>query len=78
MGKIICKSAKKLGSKSKIINIVNPRVENEKHKMRMENKEFLKILKSKPIFLKKEAGFIIKSLIENKKLIERHKKSLLK
>ena len=46
--------------------------------MRMENKEFLKILKSKPIFLKKEAGFIIKSLIENKKLIERHKKSLLK
>ena len=78
LGKIICKSAKKLGSKSKIINIVNPRVENEKHKMRMENKEFLKILKSKPIFLKKEAGFIIKSLIENKKLIERHKKSLLK
>ena len=40
IGKIICQSAKKLGSKSKIKNIANPRVENEKHNMKMENQNF--------------------------------------
>ena len=78
IGKIICQSAKKLGSKSKIKNIANPRVENEKHNMKMENQKFLKILKSKPILFKKESGLIIKSLLKNKKLIEKHKKSLIK
>ena len=46
--------------------------------MKMENQKFLKILKSKPILLKKESGLIIKSLLKNKKLIEKHKKSLIK
>jgi hypothetical protein len=31
----------------KFKNIKNPRIENETHKMRMENKNFTKILKSK-------------------------------
>ena len=49
------KDLAKLILKSKIIsknvgltNIKNPRVENETHQMRMENKNFLKILRSKP------------------------------
>lgn len=32
----------------KIINIKNPRVENETHKMKMENKKFITILRDKP------------------------------
>ncbi len=46
ISKLILKS--KLVSKNvKFKNIKNPRIENETHKMRMENKNFTKILKSK-------------------------------
>lgn len=38
----------KLIKSLKIINIKNPRVENETHKMKMENKKFMTILKDKP------------------------------
>ena len=48
MGLTISKHARKLGSRSKIIMIKNPRTEKEKHKMQMENRNFLSLLKSKP------------------------------
>ena len=43
----------------------------------MENKNFLKILKSNPTNFKDESKLIIKSLIKNKIKIIKHKKSLI-
>ena len=43
LGKIISSTANKLGAKSKIKIIKNPRTEKETHKMEMENKNFLKL-----------------------------------
>ena len=45
--------------------------------MQMENKKFLKILKSKPIKFSKEIGFTLKDLFLNKKEIIKHQKSII-
>ena len=52
-------------TKTKIKNIKNPRIENESHNMRMHNKNFLKILKSKPESLKKTINKTIEILKNN-------------
>ena len=62
LGAIICSAAKKNGSKSAVKLIKNPRVEKETHQMQMENKKFLKILKSKPIKFSREINFTLKDL----------------
>ena len=49
---------------SKLIHIKNPRVENETHKMKMHNSNFLKVLKRKPQNLKNIIDETIKILIE--------------
>ena len=54
MGLTISKHARKLGSRLKIIMIKNPRTEKEKHKMQMENRNFLSLLKSKPKYFSEE------------------------
>ena len=77
MGVTICSAAKKKGSKSTVKIIKNPRVEKETHQMQMENKKFLKILKSKPIKFSKEIGFTLKDLFLNKKEIIKHQKSII-
>ena len=46
------------------LDIKNPRVENETHRMRMHNTNFLKILKRKPQSMKKIIEETIKILIE--------------
>ena len=74
---IIANNANLLGSKSKVKFILNPRVEKEKHDMRMENKNFLKILNTKPKLFNNESKLIIKKLINNKSRIARFKKSLI-
>ena len=77
LAETISKNAIKLGLKSRVKFIKNPRVEKEKHNMKMENKNFLKILKSNPINFKDESKLIIKSLIKNKIKIIKHKKPLI-
>ena len=74
---IIANNANLLGSKSRVKFILNPRVEKEKHDMRMENKNFLKILNTKPKLFNNESKLIIKKLINNKSRIARFKKSLI-
>ena len=49
---------------SKLIHIKNPRVENETHRMKMYNSNFLKILDRKPQSMKKIIDETIKILIE--------------
>ena len=77
LAETISKNAIKLGSTSRVKFIKNPRVEKEKHNMKMENKNFLKVLKSNPINFKDESKLIIKSLIKNKFKIIKYKKSLI-
>ena len=77
LAETIGKNARKFGARSKVKFIKNPRVEKEKHNMKMENKNFLKILGSKPYFFKEESKSIIKTLIKNKKKIIKYKKSLI-
>ena len=45
--------------------------------MKMENRNFLKILRTKPISFKQESKSIIKILIRNKNKIINYKKSLI-
>jgi hypothetical protein len=45
--------------------------------MKMENKNFLKILGSKPNSFKEESKLIIKTLIKNKNKLINYKKSLI-
>ena len=78
IGKIIHLNAKKLGSKSKIKFIKNPRVEKEKHNMQMENKKFLKLLKSKPTKFSDECLKILTTLTKYKHNIIKNKSSLTK
>ena len=77
LAKTIESNSKKLGSKVKVKFIQNPRVEKEKHNMKMENKNFMRILNSKPSTFKKESMRIIDTLIKNKFKILRYKNSLL-
>ena len=49
---------------SKLTHIKNPRVENETHRMKMHNSNFLKILDRKPQSMKKIIDETIKILIE--------------
>ena len=65
------------GTKSAVKLIKNPRVEKETHQMQMENKKFLKILKSKPIKFSREINFTLKDLFFNKKEIIKYKKSII-
>lgn len=71
------RTAKKLGSKSKVKKIKNPRKEKESHNMQMSNIKFLKLLKRKPINFVQESQSIIKSLINNKHIIQKNKKTLI-
>ena len=57
--------------------IKNPRVEKEKHNMKMENKLFLNMLKSEPILFKDESIHIIKTLLRYKKQLTKYKKSFI-
>tara|TARA_A100001011_G_scaffold400869_1_gene520265 strand:- start:5719 stop:6861 length:1143 start_codon:yes stop_codon:yes gene_type:complete len=77
IGSTISKHANKIGLKSKVKLIKNPRKENESHKMRMDNKRFLKLLKSKPISFYDESKTIIRSLRSNAKTIKKFKNSLI-
>ena len=77
MGITISNHARKLGSNSKIKLIKNPRKEKERHNMKMDNKKFLKLLNSKPISFSQESENILKSLILNKKTINKYKDSLI-
>ena len=63
VGNIISKN--KLILDSKVTHIKNPRVENEKHKMKMDNLNFLKILNRKPQKMKNIIDETIKILIES-------------
>ena len=78
IGKIIHLNAKKLGSKSKIKLIKNPRVEKEEHNMQMENKKFLKLLKFKPTRFSDECLKILTTLTKYKHNIIKNKSSLTK
>ena len=77
LAKTITKNANQLGSKSLVKFIKNPRVEKENHNMKMENKNFLKILNSKPKLFNEESKVIIKTLLNNKSKILRFKKSFI-
>ena len=57
--------------------IKNPRVEKEKHNMKMENKLFLNMLKSEPILFKDESIDIIKTLLRYKNKLTKYKKSFI-
>ena len=50
----------KIGSKSNLKMIKNPRVEKEKHNMKMENKLFLNMLKSEPVLFKDGQYILLK------------------
>ena len=64
IAKLILES--RLTSKSiSLSNIKNPRVENETHQMRMENKNFLKVLKTRPEPLKITINKTIELLKKN-------------
>jgi len=78
IGKIIHLNAKKLGSKSKIKLIKNPRVEKEEHNMQMENKKFLRLLRSKPTKFSDECLRILTTLTKYKHNIIKNKSSLTK
>lgn len=78
IGKIIHLNAKKLGSKSKIKLIKNPRVEKEEHNMQMENKKFLRLLRSKPTKFSDECLKILTTLTKYKHNIIKNKSSLTK
>ena len=73
IGKIIHINAKKLGSKSKIKLIKNPSVEKEEHNMQMENKKFLRLLRSKPTKFSDECLKILTTLIKYKSNIIKNK-----
>ena len=77
LAETIGKNARKFGAKSQVKFIRNPRVEKERHNMKMENKKFLKILDSKPTSFKEESVSIIKILIKNKNRIIKYKDSLI-
>ena len=77
LAETIVKNARKFGAKSQVKFIRNPRVEKERHNMKMENKKFLKILDSKPTSFKEESVSIIKILIKNKNRIIKYKESLI-
>jgi len=63
IAKIIKLSHLKHNRKISIKKIKNPRKENEQHKMKMANKEFLKILKRKPFKLVDAINNTIKDLL---------------
>ena len=63
---------KKIGSKSNLKMIKNPRVEKEKHNMKMENKLFLNMLKSEPVLFKDES-IHIKTLLRYKNKLTKYK-----
>ena len=77
LAETIVKNARKFGARSQVKFIKNPRVEKEMHNMKMENRNFLKILRTKPISFKQESKSIIKILIRNKNKIINYKKSLI-
>lgn len=77
LAETIGKKARKFGARSQVKFIKNPRVEKEKHNMKMENRNFLKILRAKPISFEQESESIIKILIKNKNKIIKYKKSLI-
>ena len=77
LAETIGKNARKFGARSQLKFIKNPRIEKEKHNMKMENKNFLKILGSKPNSFKEESKLIIKTLIKNKNKLINYKKSLI-
>ncbi len=77
LAETIVKNAKKIGSKSNLKMIKNPRVEKEKHNMKMENKLFLNMLKSEPILFKDESIHIIKTLLRYKNKLTKYKKSFI-
>ena len=77
LAETIGKNARKFGARSQVKFIKNPRIEKEKHNMKMENKNFLKILGSKPNSFKEESKLIIKTLIKNKNKLINYKKSLI-
>lgn len=73
----ISKQSNKIGCKSNLNFIKNPRVEKEEHQMKMENEKFLKLLKKKPDYFKNEILDILKSLKRYKRTIMKNKKSFL-
>ena len=77
LAETIGKNARKFGARSQVKFIKNPRVEKEKHNMKMENKNFLKILGPKSNSFREESKSIIKILIKNKNKIINYKKSLI-
>ena len=77
LAETIVKNAKKIGSKSNLKMIKNPRVEKEKHNMKMENKLFLNMLKSEPVLFKDESIDIIKTLLRYKNKLTKYKKSFI-
>tara|TARA_B100000963_G_scaffold358210_1_gene382278 strand:- start:18667 stop:19809 length:1143 start_codon:yes stop_codon:yes gene_type:complete len=77
LGLTISKAAQDIGSKSKIKQIRNPRKEKENHNMKMENKEFLKILKRTPSNFSCECKEILLKLNKYKNNILKFKKSLI-
>ena len=60
---LIKKVAKQYKLKVNIKNIKNPRTENETHKMRMLNSNFLKVLKRKPKSILKSIELTFQDLI---------------
>jgi nucleoside-diphosphate-sugar epimerase len=77
LGQTIANKASIIGSSSKIKQIKNPRKEKETHNMQMENKKFLKLLKTKPITFANECQNILLKLNKYKKNIIKFKKSLV-
>ena len=63
---------------SKLTHIKNPRVENETHRMKMHNSNFLKILKRKPQSMKKIIEETIKILIETDAKFKKNSNKIIK
>jgi nucleoside-diphosphate-sugar epimerase len=64
IAKLVLKSPL-ISKNANLKNIKNPRVENETHQMRMENRNFIKVLKTKPESLKKTIIKTIELLKKN-------------
>lgn len=77
LGETIAREARTLGSISKVKTIKNPRVEKETHQMEMENKNFLKLLSSRPKKFSSECRKILKKLMNSKSKIKQFKKSFI-
>ena len=77
LAKIVSKVCKKLGIKTEIKSLKNPRIEKEKHYYKVENNHLRKLGFKPTRKIEETVEIMIKDLIKNKKIILKNKKTIL-